>query len=642
MRLLDRLRGRGDDGEPDTDDCCCRVAIDDTAGPAALTDETVLRVDATDCPGGDLAGDPACRAAVVDALAARAVDLVRVEAGGRHRFYADDAAALLSAAGRFADAVAVRDDDLAERARTDPLGVAREATGRAGPVSRTVAECGLAAAADAAAAAAATSGYDGALDPGVSPAVALGRTRPTPPADATLVDAVDLDTGARATRYDRADGSGLYHLRPPSRDFSTRERRVLRGAERALADGTVPPGSRAPARAVRRVLDGEEVRSSTDQRDVRMRPLADTLRRHTRGLGTLDHLFADPRVTDVTLAAPPTEGPVRTVVDGDRLATNVRLSAADVAALSARVRARSGRSLSRVSPTADAALDDVRVAAVAPPASDGTAFAFRLRDDDPWTLPRLVACGSVPAPVAGLLSVAVERGAAVLVAGPRGAGKTSLLGALCFAVPPATRTVLVEDTPELPAEALAAAGRDVQRLHAGNDVGDALTPTAAVRTALRLGEGALVVGEVRGEEAQALYEAMGVGAAADTVLGTIHGTGGESVRERVVSDLGVAPTAFATTDLLVTLGEDRRVASVEEVRGPERDDFAPLAARDGADAAVTPTVDRGESRVLAALAGPEETYADVRTAATARGERLRELAAADRTGVDAAAGRDDG
>jgi flagellar protein FlaI len=226
--------------------------------------------------------------------------------------------------------------------------------------------------------------------------------------------------------------------------------------------------------------------------------------------------------------------------------------------------------------------------------------------------------------------VAVRRGAAVLVAGPRGAGKTSTLEALLWELRPETRVVAVEDTPELGVEVLQRHGRDVQRVHAASD-DDGLTPTDAVRTALRLGDGALVVGEVRGEEARALYEAMRVGASAHAVLGTVHGDGAAAVRERVVGDLGVAPLSFAATDLLVTLERTdataggRRVAGVTEVFA---DDDGVGTAALWADSHPTGRVDRGESRALTALADLGETYGDLRTAAADRADELAQRAEA--------------
>ncbi len=569
---------------------------------------------------------------MIDALADRDAGLVRVRSGGLDRFYEDEAAALLLSAGRFADAVEGREPALAERVAADPVAVAREAVGRAGPIARLAAETGFTAWADACGD---RERAEISLSPSVASTAALGRTRPAPPSDAVLRETRDLPTGASATVYDRSDDVPNYHLTPVERTFSADALDVLAAAANVLADGSVAHGPRSHRRAVRHAVSDR----ASDAGEVGDPPvplpidsLAAALRRHTCGLGVLDELFADDRVTDAFLSAPAADGTVRAVVDDETMTTNVRLSHDDLDALASRVRAASGRAFSRASPTTDAALGDVRVAAVTDPASDGRGFAFRRRGDDPWTLPRLVSVGSLSPRTAGLLSVAVERGAAILVAGPRGAGKTSLLGALCMEVPVDARTVLIEDTPELPVGAIREAGRDVQPLHAGTDRDDALTPTDAVRTALRLGEGALVVGEVRGREARALYEAMRVGAASDAVLGTIHGTGGEAVRERVVSDLDVPASSFAATDLVVTLGPDRALASVEEVRGSSPDDLVRVVER-GGDGISTGVIDRGESTVVAGLAGPGESYADVRDALGRRERAIGSLADVDRTGV---------
>ncbi|UIP01158.1 Flp pilus assembly complex ATPase component TadA [Halobaculum sp. CBA1158] len=648
MRFLDRLPGR-DAGDRAGDAACrcrTRTAADSRSG---VTDATALLVDADACDGSDIARDEACRATVIDALVDADADTVRVRSDGRDRVYAGRSAALLLAAGRFADAVAVRDPDLAERVRTDPVAVARTALGRAGPVARLVAETGLAACVEGVGDdPAGVSGPDltDILRPGVAPVIALGRTVPRPPPDATLRNTTDLSTGGTVAVYDRDGPLPHYHLRPVTDGLDVSALATLEAARDRLANGTVESGDRAAGRAVRRAVAAsraetgraeteEDAHAGPGNDPVPIETLADVLDRHTRGLGVLDDVFADPRVTDASLSPPAADSPLRVVVDGEAMTANVELSAGELAALSSRVRAESGRAFSRASPTTDAALGDVRVAAVTDPASDGPGFAFRRRDDEPWTLPRLVAVGSVPPAVAGLLSVAVERGAAVLVAGPRGAGKTTLLGAMCYELPPATRSVVVEDTPELPLEALREAGRDVQGLRVGTDADAPLSPTEAVRTALRLGEGAIVVGEVRGEEARALYEAMRVGAAADAVLGTIHGTGGASVRERVVSDLGVPPSSFAATDLVVTLGPDRRLAAVEEVRDGGPDGFAALADRETGDATMTGLLDRGESALAADLGGPDGDYADVRAAVRERTEVISDLAAAGRT--DAAA-----
>ncbi|MEE6211225.1 type II/IV secretion system ATPase subunit [Salarchaeum sp. III] len=591
MRRLRALFG------DDTDDGCrCR--------PAFERDTLVL--DATDCDG-DLATSPDCRETAVRALGDRDADALVVRRVGRDHRYDDATTALLVAAGRFAPRVRDRDARLAALAGTDPLAAAREATGRAGPVADTAAETGLAVAADG------VRTYD-AVRAFVGPRIAHARVNPDPPADAALVDSVDLPGGATARRYD-TPGGRTYCLEPPEAGFGDDAYRALDRAHELLADGVVT-GDRAAIRAAARATESPE-------------GIAAVLEKHTRGYGVLDDLFADDRVTDVYASAPAADTRLRVVLDGRLLPTNVRLTARGVDALASRVRAASGRPFSPANPTLDAVLSDVgvadrvRVAAVSEPVADGVGFAFRAHGAQRFTLPRLVETGTLTPRAAALLSVAVERGAAVLVAGARAAGKTTFLGALLWELPADTRAVVIEDAPELPVLGLQNAGRDVQALRATADGDGAEVSTAdALRTALRLGEGALAVGEVRGTEAAVLYEAMRTGAGASAVLGTIHGDGGDSVRERVVSDLGVPPNSFAATDLVVTLADTaagKQVVAVEEFD----DDFHTLFERTPDGLASSGRVDRGESAVVASLADHDETYAAVRTAIDARTERFR-------------------
>ncbi|WP_435098259.1 ATPase, T2SS/T4P/T4SS family [Halarchaeum sp. P4] len=571
--------------------------------PACSCDPTyadrVLRIDASDCPGaGLLADEPACRETAVSALDGRTANAVRVEYAGVERRYADQTVALVSAAGRFAARVAAVDPGLAVHARRDPLTAAREAAGRVGPVATLFAESGLADAADAAAPYAAY----------VGPAIALARVDGTPPADAVLRDVHDIAPETTVRRYDRSNALPLYHLDPPETRLTAADYRALDAATERLVADDAP----RPDRAVAAVTDdGERVQS-----------LARVLRKHTRGFGVLDDLFADERVTDVFAPAPAGATPLYVRCGGERHETNVRLTSEGASALASRFRAGSGRAFSSADPTLDAVAEDVagrrvRVAGVTDPASDGPGFAFRAHGDDAWTLARLVESGSLPAEAAALCSLAVERGAAGLVAGARGAGKTTLLAALLRELPRDVRTVVVEDTPELPVAALQCDGRDVQGLTTALD-GDGLSPNDALRTALRLGEGALVVGEVRGAEATTLYEAMRIGAHVSAVLGTIHGENGDAVRERVVSDLGVQPSAFAATDVVVTAGLAdgvHRVVSIEEYTGEA---FHALYALEGTRLVRTRRLTDGSSHLLASLARPGESERNVRDALTAR------------------------
>jgi type IV secretory pathway ATPase VirB11/archaellum biosynthesis ATPase len=620
-----------------------------------------LLLDAAECPGGgDLTAEPACRATAIRALADRDADAIVTRTLHLERAYEDDAAALLLAAGRFAERVAFYDERVAERTLRDPLDAARAAVGRAGPVGELVAETGLAECARRASeySDGRADRYDGgqtnngddsrdddsddsqtgryadALRAFVGPVIAKARVAARPPADATLVETRKLSTGATVRVYEDERALRTYHLEPVEHTFDAKGLEVLSQAHALLAEGTVSGGDRAPGRAVRRVAG----------RDDPVEALATALRKHTRGYGVLADFFADPGVSDVFATAPVEENPLRVSVDGERLRTNVRLTETGARALASRFRRSSGRAFSRAAPTLDATAETaggaVRVAGVTDPVSDGPGFAFRAHDAIPWTLPALVANGTVPAEAAALLSLSVERAVAGLVAGPRGAGKTTLLAAMLWELPAETRTVVIEDTPELPVPALQRHGRDVQPLRTETSDGSGVEPPDALRTALRLGEGALVVGEVRGEEAAVLYEAMRVGASGDAVLGTIHGDGGAGVRERVVSDLGVPASSFATTDLVITLeatttpeGKRRRVKSVEEVVDDGR--FECLFRIRDETLEATGRIDRGNSALVANLAESDESYAEVREALAAREALLAELAREGRTSAEA-------
>ena len=607
--------------EDETDGCGCQPSF---------SGDTLV-VDATACEAeGQLEVSPDCRETVLEALTRRDADTIRTEAPGIERVYEDDAAALLVAAGRFVESVAFHDERLAARTRRDPLAGAREATGRADVTADIAAETGLAELALRA------TDYETALSPSVGPPVSRWRVDTTPQDGWTLLDVRELDTGAIVRRYAPSSGPERYVLDPIENRLDRAALRVLDCAYERLARGEFEGGDRAPARAVRADRRNETPDSALMASETEV--VADVLRKHTRGYGLLEDLFADEKLSDVFVTAPAGENALRVNVDGETLVSNVRLTEQGVDALASRFRRESGRAFSRADPTLDAAATvsgrRIRVAGVTEPTSDGSAFAFRAQDRAVWTLPALVDNDTLTAEAAALLSVAVERGAATLSVGPRGAGKTTLLGALLWELPPTVRTVVIEDTPELPVGPLQETGRDVQAL-VTSDESEELSTAEALRTALRLGNGALAVGEIRGAEAPVLYEAMRVGANSEAVLGTVHGDGAEAVYERVVTDLGVSESAFGVTDLVVTCeitgAGERRVSRIEEVLGGETPVFETLFERGENGLEPTGRLDRGESRLLDSLTAPEERYSDLRERLANRTRLLAGLAERART-----------
>ena len=144
--------------------------------------------------------------------------------------------------------------------------------------------------------------------------------------------------------------------------------------------------------------------------------------------------------------------------------------------------------------------------------------------------------------------------------------------------------IIAHNTQELPVRSLRKLGYNIQPMKVRSALGTSGTELAAeegIRTALRMGDSSLIVGEVRSREALALYEAMRVGALANVVAGTIHGGSPYAVFDRVVNDLGVPRTSFKATDIIVvsnpiktpdSLHRERRIISITEVRKEWVDD----------------------------------------------------------------------
>ena len=150
------------------------------------------------------------------------------------------------------------------------------------------------------------------------------------------------------------------------------------------------------------------------------------------------------------------------------------------------------------------------------------------------------------------------------------AHNTSMLQSMMLEIPQNIRIICQQDTLELPIAAMKKLGFSVQALKTRPPLGGGteteVSAEDALRTALRLGDSVLIVGEVRSTEAKALYEAMRIGAVGNVVMGTIHGESAYSIWDRVVNDLGVPTTSFKATDFAVVSAPIRLKGSLERKR----------------------------------------------------------------------------
>jgi type IV secretory pathway ATPase VirB11/archaellum biosynthesis ATPase len=365
---------------------------------------------------------------------------------------------------------------------------------------------------------------------------------------------------------------------------------------------------------------------SIEPRDIE--DLATILTRYTAGFGILEVMLADEKVQDVYINSPIGSTPVYVFhQDFEECETNLVPTREDAEAWATRFRLYSGRPLDEANPVLDTDLvvpgGRARVAAITRSLSpDGLAFAFRRHREKPWTLPLFVDVRYLNPLYAGLMSFIVDGGRSLLIAGGRSSGKTSLLNAIMLELMRKFRVIVQEDTPEISVELMRKLGYNILGLKSRSvitKVETEMSPDEALRTALRLGDSVLIVGEVRSLESVALFEAMRIGALANLVAGTIHGESAYGVFDRVVNDLGVKPTSFKAIDIInVTnmlkspdgLHRFRRVLEVTEVRKKWKSDpaeegaFYPLMQYSAKEDTLKPTdtlVD-GESEVLNSIA----------------------------------------
>jgi pilus assembly protein CpaF len=294
------------------------------------------------------------------------------------------------------------------------------------------------------------------------------------------------------------------------------------------------------------------------------------------GLGPLEPLLADPRVTEVMLNGP---GHAYVERDGCLEAVTLPLDAERIVRLVERVVAPLGLRLDRASPMVDARLSDgSRLHAVIPP----------LAIDGPYVTIRRFGARAVPLDAFGLgdsasafLGWAVRAGWNLLVAGGTSAGKTTLLNTLSGEIPAGERVVTIEETAEL-----RLAQPHIVRLEArppNAEGAGAVGVRALVRAALRMRPDRIVVGEVRGVEALDMLQALNTGH--DGSMSTVHANGAADALSRLetlvlLADAGLPLAAVraqvvASVDAVVFLarraGGVRRVESIAEVvDGDER------------------------------------------------------------------------
>ena len=242
--------------------------------------------------------------------------------------------------------------------------------------------------------------------------------------------------------------------------------------------------------------------------------------------------------------------------------------------------ARVNRVVNTSSPIVDARLSDgSRIHVVLPPAApDGPILTIRKFPSEPITMEQMIRIGSITREAAVFLQRLVLAGYNLFISGGTGSGKTTFLNALSAYIPRDERVITIEDSLELRLSLTHCVRLEARNANLEGE--REIRIRDLIRAALRMRPDRLIVGEVRGEEALDMLQAMNTGH--DGSLSTGHGnspkdmlarletmilTGGElplpAVRGQMASALDVMVHLVRSRD------GHRRVDSIVEVLGYE-------------------------------------------------------------------------
>ena len=283
---------------------------------------------------------------------------------------------------------------------------------------------------------------------------------------------------------------------------------------------------------IRSSVNSEAVPLSFAEREQLSREILDEI----FGLGPLEPLLKDPTISDILVNRFDrvyVERAGKLEITGLSFKDNQHLMQ-----IIDRIVSRIGRRVDESSPMVDARLQDgSRVNAIIPPlALDGACLSIRRFGRDPLTARNMLDNKTMTEPMLELLSAMVKGRLNLLISGGTGAGKTTVLNVLSGYIPNSERIVTIEDAAELQLKQ-----EHVVRLETRppNIEGKgAVRMRQLVINSLRMRPDRIVVGEVRGEEAFDMLQAMNTGH--EGSLTTVHANSPRDALARIENMVSMA------------------------------------------------------------------------------------------------------
>jgi pilus assembly protein CpaF len=332
-------------------------------------------------------------------------------------------------------------------------------------------------------------------------------------------------------------------------------------------------------REVTQILEALVVGESTPMNLQERERLAQEVLDEVFGLGPLEPLLADPTVSDILVN---THKRVYVERKGILEMTSIQFrDDVHLMGIIDRIVSAIGRRVDESSPMVDARLaDGSRVNAIIPPlAVDGPCLSIRRFGRDPLTADDLLQNNTLTPQMLELLRGCVKARLNILVSGGTGAGKTTFLNVLSSYISNRERIVTVEDAAELQLHQ-----DHVVRLEtrpANIEGKGAVQQRQLVINSLRMRPDRIIVGEVRGEEALDMLQAMNTGH--DGSLTTIHANTPRDALSRLetmvamgslnIPDSAIRRQIASAIDVVVQVSRhsdgSRKVISLAEITGME-------------------------------------------------------------------------
>ncbi|MSR78450.1 MAG: CpaF family protein [Candidatus Omnitrophica bacterium] len=328
---------------------------------------------------------------------------------------------------------------------------------------------------------------------------------------------------------------------------------------------------------VRVLFDELKIAVTATERETVIKEVVD----ETFGLGPLEPLLSDPDIDEILI-----NNATNVYIEkfGKLQKTTVEFKDDDhLKHIIARIVARVGRRIDESSPMVDARLaDGSRVNAIIPPlAIDGPAMSIRRFKKIPFKPEDMVRRKTLNDRILHLLEIAVKSKKNILISGGTGSGKTTLLNILSSFIPYDERIITIEDAAELQLQQEHVVRLETRPVNLEGK--GRVSQCDLLKNALRMRPDRIVLGEVRGEEALDMLQAMNTGH--EGSLTTVHANTPRDTISRLETMVSMGNSSLSHNAIIRQIESAfhlivqirrypdgvRRIESISEVAGLEND-----------------------------------------------------------------------